>query len=306
MDEIRKVPPFTRTVVLGVILTTLPVILHLVSPYAVAFVPHRVANNWELHRLVLPFLFGGGGIQLVFSLIMLFRSLKELEEGHFASRLADMTWAFVLICAGIIGLNTPLQNPWLFAPFNLAIIHLWAQTNAMHQVNLYGILTLPAPYFPWAMLAMDLLQGGPGAALRSFTGMVAAHAYFFAAVIYPRQNNNRLPALVSSLLSPPQLLINALGNGAAVPSSFAASSPSGTSSYRTAFGTAFRPSAAGAGGRTLGGAPGGGGGGPAAPAGRGAAGSSTAVRGAGAAGGGAGGERTAQHRWGSGQRLGSD
>lgn len=33
------------------------------------------------------------------------------------------------------------------------------------------------------MLAMDLLQGGPGAALRSFTGMVAAHAYFFAAVV---------------------------------------------------------------------------------------------------------------------------
>ena len=75
-------PPFTRTVVLGVLATTLPVILHLVSPYSVAFVPHRVAQNWELQRLVLPFLFGGGGIQLVFSLIMLYRSLKELEEGH--------------------------------------------------------------------------------------------------------------------------------------------------------------------------------------------------------------------------------
>lgn len=61
------------------------------SPYSVAFVPHRVAQNWELQRLVLPFLFGGGGIQLVFSLIMLYRSLKELEEGHFAMRLADMS-----------------------------------------------------------------------------------------------------------------------------------------------------------------------------------------------------------------------
>ncbi|KPV75039.1 uncharacterized protein RHOBADRAFT_6599, partial [Rhodotorula graminis WP1] len=179
------VPPFTRTVVLGVLATTLPVILQLVSPYSVAFVPHRVAQNWELQRLVLPFLFGGGGIQLVFSLIMLYRSLKELEEGHFAMRLADMTWAFILICAGIIGLNTPLENPWLYSAFQLAVVHLWAQVNSMNQVNLYGILTLPAPYFPFAMLGMDLLQGGPGAVLRSFTGMVAAHAYYFIAVVRP-------------------------------------------------------------------------------------------------------------------------
>ncbi|GAA5843630.1 hypothetical protein JCM9279_000813 [Rhodotorula babjevae] len=311
-DRIRKVPPFTRTVVLGVLATTLPVILQLVSPYSVAFVPHRIAQNWELQRLVLPFLFGGGGIQLVFSLIMLYRSLKELEEGHFAMRLADMTWAFILICAGIIGLNTPLQNPWLYSAFQLAVVHLWAQVNSTNQVNLYGILTLPAPYFPFAMLGMDLLNGGPSVVLRSFTGMVAAHAYYFIAVIYPRQNNNQLPALLSSLLTPPQFLINTLGNGPAVPSSFSgaagAAAGGGAASYRTAFGTAFRPAA---GGRTLGGTPG---------AGAGAAGGAAAARAGGAqqqqapsaaAGRGAPGtsardERTATHRWGSGQRLGTD
>ncbi|GAA6048590.1 hypothetical protein JCM3770_002044 [Rhodotorula araucariae] len=284
MDELRKIPPFTRTVVLGVVATTLPVILQVVSPYSVAFVPHRIAHNWELHRIVLPFLFGGGGIQLVFSLIMLYRSLNDLEEGHFARRLADITWAFILIGAGIIGLNTPLRNPWLFSPFMLAVTHLWAQTNAMNQVNLYGILTLPAPYFPFAMLGMDLLQGGPGAALRSFTGMVAAHAYYFLAVIYPRQNGGRSPALVRALLAPPQALINLVGNGPAVPSSFAAgrATTGGAGGYRLAGGTAFRPATAPAG--------------PGAAAG--ATGRASGVAGAG--------ERTAQHRWGSGRRLGTD
>ena len=203
------------------------------------------------------------------------------------------------------------------------------------RVNLYGILTLPAPYFPFAMLGMDLLNGGPGVVLRSFTGMVAAHAYYFIAVvrplftllaqhvlartssehvadsllrsqIYPRQNNNRLPPLLSSLLSPPQFLINTLGNGPAVPSSFsgaAMAGAGGTASYRTAFGTAFRPAA---GGRTLGGTPGAGAAAaagsragqaqaPSAQAGRGAPGASGVRE-----------ERTATHRWGSGQRLGTD
>lgn len=55
--------------------------------------------------------------------------------------------------------------------------------SSHRRVNLYGILTLPAPYFPFAMLGMDLLNGGPGAVLCSFTGMVAAHAYYFLAVV---------------------------------------------------------------------------------------------------------------------------
>ena len=188
------------------------------------------------------------------------------------------------------------------------------------------------------MLGMDLLNGGPSVVLRSFTGMVAAHAYYFIAVvrrlfallarrilartssehvtdsllrsqIYPRQNNNRLPPLLSSLLSPPQFLINTLGNGPAVPSSFSgaatagAAGAGGTASYRTAFGTAFRPAT---GGRTLGGTPGAGAAAaagsragqeqaPSAQAGRGAPGASGVRE-----------ERTATHRWGSGQRLGTD
>lgn len=93
--QLRKIPPFTRYTVLGVLGATLPTLLQILSPYHLAFIPHRIAQNWELQRLILPFLFGGGGLNLVFSLIMLYRSLNELEEGHFQRRLADMS-AFVL------------------------------------------------------------------------------------------------------------------------------------------------------------------------------------------------------------------
>lgn len=172
------------------------------------------------------------------------------------------------------------------------------------------------------MLGMDLLNGGPGAVLCSFTGMVAAHAYYFLAVvcftcppklrevnspeeipqIYPRQNNNTLPPLLRSFLTPPQFLINLVGNGPTVPPSFGAGNRAfsgaghttgggGGGGFRSAFGTAFRggsataPSAAAAAAQA-----------PTAQAGRGAAGATGVNSGTG----------QAQHRWGRGNRLGSD
>ena len=89
--QLAKIPPFTRSVVGGILAVTLPVLLQLVSPYRIAFLPDRIANHFELWRLVTPFLYGGGGLNLVFSLIMMYRSLNDLEDGHFAMRLADMS-----------------------------------------------------------------------------------------------------------------------------------------------------------------------------------------------------------------------
>ncbi|TKA58122.1 hypothetical protein B0A53_00524 [Rhodotorula sp. CCFEE 5036] len=306
MDELAKIPPFTRSVVGGILAVTLPVLLQLVSPYRIAFLPDRIANHFELWRLVTPFLYGGGGLNLVFSLIMMYRSLNDLEDGHFAMRLADMTWAFILIGLGIIGLNTPLETPFLFSPFMMAVTHLWAQTNSTRQVNLYGLITVSAPYFPFAMLGFDLLNGGPGAVLRSFTGMVAAHAYYYLSVIWPSSGGSPPPGLVRSLLAPPQLLINLLGNGPAVPSSFAA--PSATS-RRSGF---FFGGGGGATGQRLGTrappattvAAGSGGGGSASTAA--SAGRASGVRVGATAAGRAAEERQAQHRWGRGQRLGTD
>lgn len=89
--QLAKIPPFTRTVVGGILAVTVPVLLQVLSPYTIAFLPDRIANRFELWRLVTPFWYGGGGLNLVFSLVMVYRSLSELEDGHFAQRLADMS-----------------------------------------------------------------------------------------------------------------------------------------------------------------------------------------------------------------------
>ncbi|SGY21890.1 BQ5605_C016g08289 [Microbotryum silenes-dioicae] len=183
MDEIRKIPPVTRTLVGGVLAVTLPCLLQLLSPYKVIYVQALVFQKFELWRLVTSFLYGGSGLPLLFDTFMLFRGLNDLEESHFQRRTADFVWALIIIAGGVMGTNYPLRTMVFFRPFLLAVTHLWAQTNAQNRVSLFGIINLPAPYFPFALILLDLVQAGPSLAIQSATGVVAAHAYYFLAVV---------------------------------------------------------------------------------------------------------------------------
>lgn len=91
MDELKKLPVVTRSILAGVVLVTLPVLLQLVSIYPVVFIPQRITTKFEVWRLLTPFLFGGTGIPLIFDAFLLFRGLNDLEESHFARRTADMS-----------------------------------------------------------------------------------------------------------------------------------------------------------------------------------------------------------------------
>lgn len=87
MDEIMKIPPVTRTILGGVLITTLPIMLKLVSAYTILFSIPKL-QKFELWRLATPFLYGGEGIAFIFDVFLLFRNSSGLEEGHFFNRTA--------------------------------------------------------------------------------------------------------------------------------------------------------------------------------------------------------------------------
>lgn len=87
--QIRKIPLITRSIIGGVLLVTLPILLKFVSAYKILFVPSLITTNFELWRLVTPFLYGGDGIALLFDVFLIFRNSSELEEGAFMGRTAD-------------------------------------------------------------------------------------------------------------------------------------------------------------------------------------------------------------------------
>lgn len=74
----------------------------------------------------------------------------------------------------------------MYRPLLVAITHLWGQTNPTASVSLFGLINVPAPWFSFAMLGMDALNGGLGALIRSATGLVAGHAYYFLTEVRPQ------------------------------------------------------------------------------------------------------------------------
>jgi len=57
-----------------------------------------------------------------------------------------------------------------------------------HSMNLYGFITIPAKYLSYALLLMDLLQGGVPVVMEGLTGIISAHAFHYLTEVYPRAN----------------------------------------------------------------------------------------------------------------------
>lgn len=71
MDEIRKIPPVTRTILLTTIGLTVPMLLGLLSPHRFVLIWPAVLRRWQVWRPITAFFFGGQGLQLLFDCFLL-------------------------------------------------------------------------------------------------------------------------------------------------------------------------------------------------------------------------------------------
>ncbi|TFK37154.1 Der1-like family-domain-containing protein [Crucibulum laeve] len=178
--ELRKIPPVTRFLCFSSLGVTIPVLMQMVSPYGLLFVPKLVMNKFQLWRLYTSFFLGGGGLNYIFELVMLYRTADQLESGPYARRSADLAWQLIFACASIIGLTMPLSTFVFARPLLVALAYLSsALAPPGAQTSLMGLITLPVKYFPYVMIGMDLLMGGPQAAAQAVAGAVVGHAWWW-------------------------------------------------------------------------------------------------------------------------------
>ncbi|KAK0543126.1 hypothetical protein OC845_006275 [Tilletia horrida] len=272
MDELNKIPPVSRFLLLGTLGITVPVILKLISPTPFVLYWPWIQQRFHVWRLVTPFFMAGGGIQLIFDMIALFRSSTALEEGEpFYRSTSTYAWTLTLTNALIILLNQPLGSAVLFRPMLYAITTFWSRAYRSASVNLFGIVNVPAPYLPYTYLVLDVLMGGPHAAITSGTGILAAYAIHYIRDEIPRPPPGsrlassgslfkRMTEVVQRFVCEPPLALQRLlpdsidpvsGAGGAPPSSTSApTTGNGRAVRSTPFGTAFAPR-----GRAFGSAP---------------------------------------------------
>lgn len=80
----------------------------------------------------------------------------------------------------------------LYLPaLQVAIAYRWSRLHPNASVRVY-VVNIPAPWYPWAFLALDFVVSGPVQAAVDFTGILGAHLHLFLTEEWPRQGGRRI------------------------------------------------------------------------------------------------------------------
>ncbi|CDU22995.1 related to DFM1-ER protein involved in ER-associated protein degradation [Sporisorium scitamineum] len=187
MDEINKIPPVTRYMLGATGAITLPCILAITSPTPFVLYWPWIISRFHIHRIFTSFFYGGSGLKLLFDVFLLYRNSSDLELNHFGRRTADYTWSLLVMGTVILAANYPLGSVVMFGPLLNALVYVWARANPMSSVSFFGMVNCPSRWLPYVYIGLDLLQGGPPAAIVSSTGLLAGYVYWVLDQVLPAQ-----------------------------------------------------------------------------------------------------------------------
>ncbi|KAJ7222055.1 Der1-like family-domain-containing protein [Mycena haematopus] len=180
LAEIRKIPPVTRFVCISCLSVSLSVMGGLVSGYKVIYTYKSAFEQLQIWRVYTSFFLGSSGINYIFELVMLYRTMDQLESGPFARRSADLAWQLFAAGVGIMITSIPMNSMLFFRPFLLCIAYVGsALAPAGTMTSIMGLIHLPIKYLPYIMLGMDLLMFGPGAVAASLPGALIGHLWWW-------------------------------------------------------------------------------------------------------------------------------
>ncbi|KAJ8064304.1 hypothetical protein OCU04_006650 [Sclerotinia nivalis] len=108
------------------------------------------------------------------------------------SQPGDFLTYVLFVCAMILGLNVFITGGVIFTS---ALVLAFAYTSTQDDRGMkatFFVVTIPAPWIPYAMLLMTFVMGGgAGAAKIQATGLVAAHLHDFLTRLWPTFGGGR-------------------------------------------------------------------------------------------------------------------
>ncbi|KAH9986717.1 Der1-like family-domain-containing protein [Russula vinacea] len=181
-----QIPPVTRTWLALSVLTSVAV-------------PWRVFTTF--------FYFGSISLDFVFHLFFFMRYSRMLEESSFANRKADYFWLLFLslscswydlpfLTHNILtqtfiypqGLSPLFNLPFLSSPLAYVPIYFWSRRHPSTPISLFGLLTITAPYLPFALVAFSwVLTGTWRAAASDLVGCAVGHVGWFIRDVWTRE-----------------------------------------------------------------------------------------------------------------------
>jgi len=179
MDEIRKIPPVTRFLCITTLVITVSTLLEVVPVYRIVYVKHLVFQRREYWRLLSNFFYGGKGFAFLINMLMLYRNSNSLEETQYNRRSYDYGWQLLLSSIAIFLLNIPFASMVHHHQLLICLTYISCAMAPEEMTSLWGLISMRQKFFPYALIALDLLDGGGLLSVaRSFTGILVGHAWF--------------------------------------------------------------------------------------------------------------------------------
>lgn len=215
-EWVRSLPLITRFWFCGAFMTTIAGNLGMVKIYNLLFLWEPLKDNFEVWRLVTPFLYiGKFELATLFSLYFLVEYSKRYESSSGYNTGAGggtADYAFALLFGIVVMLITyPFLTGYLMPLFgrNLTyfVLYIWTKRYPTVQVAIWGI-PVPALWLPFALVGLSVLIGNPF--YDQLHGIAIGHLYYFLVDVVPLVYGK-------DYLHTPQFLIDYFGHGAYVP-----------------------------------------------------------------------------------------
>ncbi|GAA99539.1 uncharacterized protein L969DRAFT_408187 [Mixia osmundae IAM 14324] len=212
--DLQDTPPITKAYLIASVGTSIAVQCNIVNAFQLFHTYRATFESGQLWRLLTTFLyFGNLSLDFFFHIFFFMRYSKMIEENAFHGRKADYLW-MLLISATLLLILSPLSpSPFLSSPLSFTLVYLWSRLNPNVRLSLFGLITITAPYLPYALVAFSwVLSSSWNGVVGDLLGIAVGHTYFFLSQIWSkeRSSNKRnwlaTPTLLTRLLDGPQAL----------------------------------------------------------------------------------------------------
>ncbi|VDC04462.1 unnamed protein product [Peniophora sp. CBMAI 1063] len=186
---INQIPPITRTWLLLSVVTSIAVQCQIVTPLQLYFSFKSAFTNGQLWRPFTNFFyFGSMSLDFIFHMFFFMRYSRMLEESSFANKKADYFWLLFLCAVMLLGLSPLFNLPFLSSPLAYVPIYFWSRRHPGTPISLFGVVTITAPYLPFALIGFSwLLSGTWYAALNDLIGCLVGHIAWFVRDVWARE-----------------------------------------------------------------------------------------------------------------------
>mmetsp|Transcript_2748 Transcript_2748/g.3804 ORF Transcript_2748/g.3804 Transcript_2748/m.3804 type:complete len:264 (-) Transcript_2748:28-819(-) len=186
----RSLPGVSKCLITSVIAYVLLILTGVIGPEDMALVWEPIRYKLELWRFFTSAIFIGlPGFPFLMNFLMLSRQCIDYEKGGYdtggGGGSADFAWMIVFGLTVFSVLSLTFLNAYFFG-FSLVymIIYVKSRKHPNQLTGFWGI-TVQSAYFPWLMLAFQLLVGA--SLFHPLIGIGIGHLYYFLVDVIPDQ-----------------------------------------------------------------------------------------------------------------------